>query len=131
MQYFFLIINRTQVGSKVRKYREAKGFSQEDLAFRLNVAQTTISSIESDKSIPNSILLNKIAQELEVNINDILEDPKTQINNIEKNEGVISFDYSTINMLSEKLIKQYEERIKELKEQVQELREELKSIKKK
>lgn len=119
------------IGSKVRKYREAKGFSQEDLAFRLNVAQTTISSIESDKSIPNSILLNKIAQELEVNINDILEGPKTQINNIEKNEGVISFDYSTINMLSEKLIEQYEERIKELKEQVQELREELKSIKKK
>lgn len=106
------------IGSKVKKYREAKGISQEDLAFRLDVAQTTISSIESDKSIPNSVLLHKIAQELNVDINEILDDSKTQINNIEKNEGVISFDYSTINMLSEKLIEQYEERISELKEQL-------------
>ncbi|MCW3160917.1 helix-turn-helix domain-containing protein [Chryseobacterium oryctis] len=107
------------IGSKVRKYREAKGLSQEDLAFRLDVAQTTISSIESDKSVPNSILLNKIAQELDVNINDILDEGNTQINNIERNEGVISFDTNTVNMLSEKLIEQYEERIKELKEQVE------------
>lgn len=109
------------IGSKVRKYREAKGFSQDDLAFRLDVAQTTISSIESDKSIPNSILLNKIAQELEVNINDILDDSKTNISNVEKNEGVINVDANigTINMLSEKLIEQYEERLKEMKEQIE------------
>lgn len=107
------------IGSKVRKYREIKGLSQEDLAFRMDVAQTTISSIESDKSVPNSILLNKIAQELDVNINDILDEGNTQINNIEKNEGVISFDTNTVNMLSEKLIEQYEERIKELKEQIE------------
>jgi len=106
------------IGSKVRKYREIKGWSQEDLAFRLDVAQTTISSIESDKSIPNSILLNKIAQELDVNINDILDETKTQINNIEKNDGVVSFDTHTINMLSEKLIELYEVRIKDLEQQV-------------
>lgn len=106
------------IGSKVRKYREGKGWSQEDLAFRLDVAQTTISSIESDKSVPNSILLHKIAQELDVNINDILDESKTQINNIEKNDGVISFDTNTINMLSEKLIELYETRIKDLENQV-------------
>ncbi|CAH0176739.1 helix-turn-helix transcriptional regulator [Chryseobacterium sp. Bi04] len=108
------------IGSKVRKYREIKGWSQEDLAFRLDVAQTTISSIESDKSIPNSILLNKIAQELDVNINDILDERKTNINTVEKNEGVINVDTSinTFNMLSEKLIELYEVRIKDLEEQV-------------
>lgn len=112
------------IGSKVRKYREAKGISQEDLAFRLDVAQTTISSIESDKSIPNSVLLHKIAQELNVDINDILEEGKTNINTVEKNEGVINVDTNvdtnvgTFNNLSEKLIEQYEERIKELKEQL-------------
>ncbi|WP_048509883.1 helix-turn-helix domain-containing protein [Chryseobacterium sp. FH2] len=103
------------IGSKVRKYREAKGLSQEDLAFRLDVAQTTISSIESDKSVPNSILLNKIAQELDVNINDILDDSKTNINNVDKNEGIINVDTNigTITMLSEKLIELYEQRIKD------------------
>ena len=72
------------IGAKVRKYREAKGFSQEELAVRLDVAQTTISSIESDKSIPNSILLHKIAKELDVNINSLLDDIKT-INNVYEN----------------------------------------------
>lgn len=51
------------VGSKVRFYREAKNYSQEDLATLLDVAQTTISSIESDKSTPSAVLLNRIAED--------------------------------------------------------------------
>jgi transcriptional regulator with XRE-family HTH domain len=62
------------IGKKVRRHREAKGLSQDDLALRLNVTQGTISNIESDKSIPNSLLLNKIAKELEVDINELLND---------------------------------------------------------
>jgi len=62
------------IGAKVKRYREAKGLSQDDLALRLDVAQSTISSIESDKSIPSSLLLNSIAKELEVDINDLLSD---------------------------------------------------------
>ncbi len=50
------------IGTKVKRFREAKGLSQDDLALRLDVAQSTISSIESDKNIPNSLLLNKIAR---------------------------------------------------------------------
>lgn len=116
---------KMSIGGKVKKYREAKGWSQEDLAFRLDVAQTTISSIESDKSVPSSVLLNNIAKELEVDIRDLLEDTKTQINNIEKNEGVISFDFSTINMLSEKVIEQYERRCEQYESRVKELQEQL------
>ena len=111
------------IGSKVRRYREAKGFSQEELALRLDVAQTTISSIESDKSVPNSILLNKIAKELDVNINSLLDDIKT-INNVYENNDKVAIGIGdnhtfTVYGLSEKLIEQYEERIRELKEQVE------------
>ena len=67
------------IGNKVRKYRESKGWSQEDLAFRLDVTQGTISNIESDKSIPNSILLNNIAKTLEVDLNELLND-SVQVN---------------------------------------------------
>ncbi|MCU7613540.1 helix-turn-helix transcriptional regulator [Chryseobacterium sp. GMJ5] len=67
------------IGSKVRQYREAKRWSQEDLAVRLDTTQTTISNIESDKNIPNSLLLNKIAKELEVDINDLLMDSSNNI----------------------------------------------------
>ena len=74
------------IGTKVKKHREAKGWSQEDLATRLDTTQTTISNIESDKNIPNSLLLNKLAKELEINMNDLFEDKVTNINQIEKIE---------------------------------------------
>lgn len=62
------------LGQKVRKHIESKGWSQDDLAIRLDITQGTISNIEADKSIPNSILLNRIAKELEVDINELLND---------------------------------------------------------
>ncbi|MDR2234906.1 MAG: helix-turn-helix domain-containing protein [Chryseobacterium sp.] len=67
------------IGTKVRQYREAKNWSQEDLAIRLDTTQTTISNIESDKNIPNSLLLSKIAKELQVDINDLLTDSSNNI----------------------------------------------------
>ncbi|EJL70046.1 helix-turn-helix domain-containing protein [Chryseobacterium populi] len=62
------------IGTRVKRFREAKGLSQDDLALRIDVAQSTISSIESDKNIPNSLLLSKIAKELEVDINELLNE---------------------------------------------------------
>jgi len=67
------------IGTRVKQYREARNWSQEDLAVRLDTTQTTISNIESDKNIPNSLLLNKIAKELEVDINDLLNDSSNNI----------------------------------------------------
>jgi transcriptional regulator with XRE-family HTH domain len=67
------------IGTRVKQYREARNWSQEDLAVRLDTTQTTISNIESDKNIPNSLLLNKIAKELEVDINDLLNDSANNI----------------------------------------------------
>lgn len=62
------------IGTRVRQYREARKWSQEDLAMRLDTTQTTISNIESDKNVPSSLLLNKIAKELEVDINELLNE---------------------------------------------------------
>lgn len=116
------------IGSNVRKYREAKSLSQLDLALQLDVAQTTISSIESDKSIPSSILLYKIADVLEVNINDLLEDVKTINNVYENNDKVIGVGNNyifTLNDFSEKLTEQYEARMQQYEERIADLKEQL------
>ncbi|SDE94407.1 helix-turn-helix domain-containing protein [Epilithonimonas hungarica] len=81
------------LGTKVRRYREAKNWSQDDLAIRLDVTQGTISNIESDKSIPNSILLSKMAKELDVDMNDLLSDS----NNIIFSDNQFSDSSSAIN----------------------------------
>ncbi|PVV57305.1 helix-turn-helix domain-containing protein [Chryseobacterium sp. HMWF035] len=123
------------IGTKVKRFREAKGLSQDDLALRLDVAQSTISSIESDKNIPNSLLLSNIAKELDINMNELFDDERT-INNVYDNNDKVAIGFGnnntfTVGGLSEKLVELYEERIKELKEQVQELKEEIKVLKNK
>ncbi|MFN4362854.1 helix-turn-helix domain-containing protein [Chryseobacterium hispalense] len=92
------------LGTKVKQYREAKRLSQDDLALRLDVTQSTISNIESDKSIPNSMLLSRIAKELDVDMNQLFDDKVTNINQIEKFEGGVNLVHGTINMQSPELI---------------------------
>ncbi|WP_294224896.1 helix-turn-helix domain-containing protein [uncultured Chryseobacterium sp.] len=82
------------IGTRVRQYREARNWSQEDLAMRLDTTQTTISNIESDKNVPNSLLLNKIAKELEVDINDLLND---SANNIMSNNEFSDHAVAAVN----------------------------------
>lgn len=78
--------------------------AQDDLAFRLDTTQTTIYNIESDKNIPNSLLLNKLAKELEINMNDLFEYKATNINQTEKIKGAVNLGNGTINMQSPKLL---------------------------
>ena len=77
------------IGSKVRKHRIRKGLSQYTLAENASVSQSIISSLESDKSIPNSIMLNRIAKELDVDINELLANENIVQNNSDKAIGNI------------------------------------------
>src|SRR5690606_2219669 len=90
--------------SESKKIQRRKKWSQEDLAIRLDTTQTTISNIESDKNIPNSVLLNKIAKELDVDINQLLDDKFSTYNQIDQNDGVVNLVNGTVNMHSPELI---------------------------
>jgi transcriptional regulator with XRE-family HTH domain len=58
------------LGTKVRRYREAKNWSQDDLALRLDVTQGTISNIESTRGFNCSF--SRHCQSAEVDMNDLL-----------------------------------------------------------
>ncbi|WP_027384752.1 helix-turn-helix domain-containing protein [Epilithonimonas caeni] len=95
------------LGTKVRRYREAKSWSQDDLAIRLDVTQGTISNIESDKSIPNSILLSKMAKELDVEMNELLSDSTNIMTNSDFSDNAVAAvnQYNpTFNMQSPELM---------------------------
>ncbi len=95
------------LGTKVRRYREAKNWSQNDLVLRLDVTQGTISNIESDKSIPNSLLLNSIAKALEVDMNDLLSDANNIMTNSDFSDSAVAAvnQYNpTFNMQSPELM---------------------------
>ncbi len=60
------------LSDNIRNLRKSKGYSQEELAIRLNVVRQTVSKWEKGLSVPDSDLLIKIAEVFEVSVSDLL-----------------------------------------------------------
>ena len=63
---------RKQVGLNVRRLREARGLSQEELAFQAELHRTYISGVERGVRNPTITVLAKIAQALKVGPDQLL-----------------------------------------------------------
>ncbi len=61
-------------GKRVRKLRKEKGFSQEELAFRADLHRTYIGMIERAEKNITLINIEKIANGLETNINELFNE---------------------------------------------------------
>ena len=87
------------IGTKIRKLREAKNLSQNDLALELGISQTTLHNIEI--GVPQKIsflLMDKISQIFDKDLDYFLEDNSTINNNIQENKGQINYGENfTIN----------------------------------
>jgi CheY-like chemotaxis protein/DNA-binding XRE family transcriptional regulator len=73
-------------GDSIKKIREESGFSQEDLARKLNVAQSTIGMWESGKRTPKLDELNRLARVLKITVNRLIGQPKERKVELVKNE---------------------------------------------
>lgn len=88
------------VGFKIKKLREQKEMSQEDLAFRLDVSQSYLSKIENGSIEKlDFIFMQKIADFFKVEPQYFLEGDTIVNNNIEKssNSSVGNIGDTTIN----------------------------------
>ena len=52
--------------------RKSKGFTQEELAIKVNVVRQTVSKWEKGLSVPDAATLQKIAEVLDVTVNELL-----------------------------------------------------------
>lgn len=68
----------------LKTLRKLKGFTQEELAIRVNVVRQTVSKWEKGLSVPDAEVLQKIAETLEVGVNELLGADLTQ--NADNNE---------------------------------------------
>ena len=62
------------IGENIKTYRQKKGYTQEEVANRLHVTRQTISKWEKNYSIPDAEVLVKLADVLEVQTSQLLED---------------------------------------------------------
>ena len=77
------------IGKNIRRGREAKGFTQEELARRLNVTRQAVSNWENEKTQPDIDTLQKLAQHLDVSAEELIYGTKrgysVTVNNVTKN----------------------------------------------
>lgn len=62
------------IGENIRKIRIDKGLTQRDLAAKLQITQQSIAQYENGKRIPKIYTVRKIADALQVNVNEIITD---------------------------------------------------------
>ncbi|MBE5944770.1 MAG: helix-turn-helix transcriptional regulator [Lachnospiraceae bacterium] len=77
----------------LRELRKSKGFTQEELATKVNVVRQTVSKWEKGLSVPDADSLQKIAEVLEVDVSQLLG-AKIET---EENRNVIAEQLSRIN----------------------------------
>lgn len=66
------------VGQNIKKFREEKGLRQEDLAEQLHVTRQAVSNWENGKTQPDLETLQKIAQVLEVSVEELIYGERRQ-----------------------------------------------------
>lgn len=59
-------------GENLKTLRKQKGFSQEELAARLNVVRQTVSKWEKGLPVPDADTLIRLAEVLEVSVSELL-----------------------------------------------------------
>lgn len=117
-----------EIGHKIRKIRELKGYSQEYMANQLELSQRSYSRIESNGVDLTLSKLQKISKVLEVSVQKILGfDESFIFSNCENAYGASN---QTNYQYSEKEREQYQSQIDHLKGEVIFLRSQLENFSK-
>lgn len=76
-------IEKLTVGQKIRKYRKAKGKTQDELANELHIDRSKLSRLENDNTNLNLIDLTDIAHALGVSPGDFLGEGSTSPSSVD------------------------------------------------
>ncbi|MBT8244837.1 MAG: helix-turn-helix transcriptional regulator [Winogradskyella sp.] len=107
------------IGNNIKTKRSELGLSQEILAEKLHISQATLSNIEANKSTPDVILLQQIADILDTNINELLDGNTIIINNTNQKGGIGYAE--VVNKFSDKLIALHVKQLAEKDDLIKEL----------
>lgn len=99
-----------EIGSKLKKNREGKRYSQQEIADYLNISQKTYSNIESDKTKPSISQLSKLSEFLDFDLLELLYKQGITFN--QKQEKGSNKGFVNQNFINE-LIERYEGRLKD------------------
>lgn len=77
------------VGEKILELRKSKGYSQEDIANKLNVSRQTVSKWETNQSMPDFDKIVPLCNLFGITTDELLRD-KHEVKEIKKDESIVS-----------------------------------------
>ena len=107
------------IGNKLRSLRVEKGLTLSQMAERLEVSEPTYRKFETDKSLPDILMIEKIAAVLEKNFLDLLPAECFQQNHYQSGGIAYLNNHGTVNNADK-------EHIESLKQEINFLRNLLK-----
>ena len=66
---------KNQIGVNISTYRKRIGWTQAELAERLNYSDKAVSKWERGESVPDVLILANLAEQMGITVNDLLADP--------------------------------------------------------
>ncbi len=64
--------DKQMFNENLKSIRKAMGYTQEELAIKLNVVRQTVSKWEKGLSVPDADILSRMAEVLEVSVSELL-----------------------------------------------------------
>ena len=85
--------SKMNLGEKIKECRKQAGFSQEQLAERINVSRQAITKWETNKGIPDIANLIAISDEFGLSLDELIKDDVAVKNNIcyDSHQAYLSF----------------------------------------
>jgi transcriptional regulator with XRE-family HTH domain len=121
--------NKMEIGTKIKKIRELRNFTQAYMAEQLGIAQESYSRLEANKSPMNLDRLAKIAEILKTDMIDLLKfDEKVVFQNIVNHHSTPNFIQNhneLTNELYECMIQKHEAEKELLERIIQQQKEEI------
>ena len=109
------------IGTKIRKLRLQHKMSQDELAYKLNIAQTSVSNFEANKTVPDFLVMQKICETFEVGFEYFLEETGNTfiIEKVENsNNNNIGYKIDVINSMPEGILENMLKRIEALEKKM-------------
>lgn len=118
-----------KIGENIKKLRELKGYTQEDMASKLNISQNGYSKIEREETDVQFSRLVQISQVLDVNLLDLIAfDGQRLLFNVSNtnNQTGVAYLNNDLPTILKEVGKQYESRIEAQQKEIERLHELLK-----
>ena len=88
---------KKQIGARIKKLRQDKGYSQEQFAEKLGIAPRTLCGIEIGKNFFKAETLEKIIETLEITPQDLF-----MINYLQPKEALVDEIINTIKLINDR-----------------------------